>query len=59
MNPDIEIPLNNAPLISNDINTNSNQNENENEENRIYVGSQEKVLHLQKGSKICWRNLIN
>ena len=58
MNSDIKLSLNNAPLISNDINTNSNQIENENEENRVHMGSQEKVLHLQKGSKICWRNLI-
>ena len=58
MNSDLELPLNNSPLIKNDINTNSNQIENENEDNHVYVGTQEKVLHLQKGSKICWRNLI-
>ena len=58
MNSDLELPLNNSPLIKNDINTNSNQIENENEDNHVYVGTQEKILHLQKGSKICWRNLI-
>ena len=58
MNSDLELPLNNSPLIKNDINTDSNQIENENEDNHVYVGTQEKVLHLQKGSKICWRNLI-
>ena len=58
MNSNLELPLNNSPLIKNDINTDSNQIENENEDNHVYVGTQEKVLHLQKGSKICWRNLI-
>lgn len=58
MNSNLELPLNNSPLIKNDINTNSNQIENENEDNHVYVGTQEKILHLQKGSKICWRNLI-
>ena len=58
MNSDIEIPLKNSPLLKNDINTDSNQFEAENENNHIYAGTQEKVLHLQKGSKICWRNLI-
>ena len=58
MNSDLELPLNNSPLIKNDINTDSNQIENENEDNHVYVGTQEKILHLQKGSKICWRNLI-
>ena len=58
MNSNLELPLNNSPLIKNDINTDSNQIENENEDNHVYVGTQEKILHLQKGSKICWRNLI-
>ena len=58
MNSNLELPLNNSPLIKNDINTDSNQIENENEDSHVYVGTQEKVLHLQKGSKICWRNLI-
>ena len=58
MNSNLELPLNNSPLIKNDINTDSNQFEGENENNHIYTGTQEKVLHLQKGSKICWRNLI-
>jgi len=58
MNSDIKMSINNAPLLNNDINTNSNHIENEDEDNHIYVGTQEKVLHLQKGSKICWRNLI-
>ena len=43
----------NAPLISNNnnlINTDSNQDENANLENdHIKVGSQEKILHLQRG----------
>ena len=58
MNSNLELPLNNSPLIKNDINTDSSQIENENEDNHVYVGTQEKILHLQKGSKICWRNLI-
>ena len=58
MNSNLELPLNNSALIKNDINTDSNQIENENEDNHVYVGTQEKILHLQKGSKICWRNLI-
>ena len=60
MNSDKEIPPKNFPLLEYNINTDSNQfeAENENENNHIYTGTQEKVLHLQKGSKICWRNLI-
>ena len=58
MNSDIKMSIKNDPLLNNDINTNSNHIENEDEDNHIYVGTHEKVLHLQKGSKICWRNLI-
>ena len=46
MNSNLELPLNNSPLIKNDINTDSNQIENENEDNHVYVGTQEKILHL-------------
>jgi hypothetical protein len=60
MNSELKISLNNSPLSNNNINTDSNQTENENEkeDNQVYVGTQEKILHLQKGSKICWRNSI-
>ena len=60
MNSDLEIPLKNSPLLKNDINTDSNQfeAENENQNHPVYAGTQEKVLHLQKGSKICLRNSI-
>jgi hypothetical protein len=52
----------NAPLISNNnnlINTDSNQDENANLENdHIKVGSQEKILHLQRGYKVWYRICI-
>ena len=51
--------LDNAPLVDNNnniINTASNQDENANLENsQIKVGSQEKILHLQRGYKVWYR----
>ena len=54
--------LDNAPLISNNnniISTDSNQDENAKfENNPIKVGSQEKILHLQRGYKVWYRICI-
>ena len=54
--------LDNAPLVNNNnniINTSSNQDENQNlENNHINVGSQEKILHLQRGYKVWYRICI-
>ena len=54
--------LDNAPLVNNNnniISTSSNQDENQNlENNHINVGSQEKILHLQRGYKVWYRICI-
>jgi hypothetical protein len=54
--------LDNAPLVDNNnniINTASNQDENANlENNHINAGSQEKILHLQRGYKVWYRICI-
>ena len=54
--------LDNAPLVNNNdniISTSSNQDENPNlENNHINVGSQEKILHLQRGYKVWYRICI-
>ena len=54
--------LDNAPLVDNNnniISTDSNQDENANlENNPIKVGSQEKILHLQRGYKVWYRICI-
>ena len=62
MNSEIQTINNNeSPLINNNnvINTASNQDENANleniENNHLNVGSQEKILHLQRGYKMWYR----
>ena len=62
MNSEIQTINNNeSPLINNNnvINTASNQDENANldniDNNHLNVGSQEKILHLQRGYKIWYR----
>ena len=60
MNSEIQTLNNNSPLINNNIiSTASNQDENINLENsNINVGSQEKILHLQRGYKVWYRICI-